>query len=598
MSNTQAKGVTWDLSDLYSSLSDPRLESDLKLAEQKAAAFEKQYKPLFSSSATPNPSALENLLKDFKAIVDLMTKLGTFSHLSFAEKTDDAARGAFLQKIQTVLTDVQAHLLFFEVSWNKLDEKQVSEWMKNPNLDADRHFLEKTRSFAPYTLAEGEEKIMAIKSNTGSSAFSRLFDETMNSIPFFITTNGKREKKTEGEVLSLLHSPDRSVRKAASDSLTEGLKEHSRLLVYIFNMILADHRSSLKIRSYQHPMDARNLSNEIDLKSVMNLVESVKAAYPLAARYYRLKKKLLGLNELYDYDRYASLESTEEKISFEECKKIVLDGYQAFSPKTAEIASLFFEKRWIDAEVRPGKQGGGFCCATTPTLHPYILVNFTGTLRDVMTVAHELGHGIHQYLARKVGILESDAPLTMAETASVFGEMLIFEKILEKEKDPKKRLNLICGKIDDNFATVFRQIAMSDFEIMAHDAGLKEGELSEQALSDLWIKANGALYGDSVILTDNYRHGWKYIPHFIHSPFYVYAYAFAQLFVLCLYQKYKEDKAAFLPIYFEMLSLGGSKKPVEIARLAGIDLADAAIWKKGILLLETLVTEAEKLAVV
>lgn len=592
-----AKGVTWDLSDLYASITDPKISSDLKLAQSKAVDFEKKYKPLFQNLGQNGSLPLVQLIEDYKELAVILTKLGVFAHLSFAEKTNDPAIGAFMQKIQVVMTDIQSHLLFFEVFWNKLDDKTASKFMSAPELAKERHFLEKMRVYAPHTLPEGEEKIMAIKSNTSGGAFSRLFDEIMNSVPFYLEVGGKRVKKTEGEVLSLLHSTDRNERKMASDSLAEGLKANTHVLTYIFNMILADHRSSLKIRSFKHPMDSMNLSNEIDFESVQNLIKSVKKAYPLASRYYRLKRKLLGVDKLYDYDRYAHVGSDDAKIDFNQCREIVLQGYNAFSPEAGKIAEEFFTKRWIDAEIREGKQGGGFCCSTTPDLHPYILVNYTGNTRDVMTVAHELGHGLHQYLAaKKVGILESSAPLTMAETASVFGEMLIFEKILENEKDPKKRLGLICGKIDDNFSTVYRQIALTNFELLAHEAGLKEGELSSERLSDFWIQANAEMYGDSVELTDNYRHSWKYIPHFVHSPFYCYAYAFAQLFVLSLYQKYKQDKASFIPKYFEMLSLGGSKEPKEIAAIAGLDIQDPAFWQSGISLLEALVAEAEELA--
>lgn len=597
MSSAFAKGITWDLSDLYASAGDPNIPADLKLAESKALAFEKKYKPLLQNLPPNGTFPLSELLDDYKELVALMTKPGVFAHLSFATKTHDSAAGAFLQKIQVALTDIQSHLVFFEVYWNQLDPKTAEQLMNLATVKQHRHFLEHLRIFAPHTLTEGEEKIMAIKSNTGGRAFSRLFDETINNIPFYIEEDGKQIRKNESEVLSLLHSTNREDRRGASDSLSKGLREHRRLLTYIYNMILADHRSNLKIRNCKHPMDMMNLSNEISLDQVRHLIQKVKDAYPIAMRYYRLKQKLLGLNELYDYDRYAPVETEEAKVDFNTCKEIVLSGYHAFSPEAGGIAEQFFSKRWIDAEVREGKQGGGFCCQTTPDLHPYILVNYTGTMRDVMTVAHELGHGLHQYLAgRKVGILESDAPLTMAETASVFGEMLIFEKILEREKDPKKRLALLAGKIDDNFATVFRQIAMTDFELMAHTAGLKDGELSSERLDDFWMQANQAFYGKSVVLTDNYRNGWSYIMHFIHSPFYCYAYAFAQLFVLTLFQKYKEDKKSFTPKYFEMLSLGGSKKPEEIAAVAGLNLRDSNFWSLGINLLDQLVREAEQSA--
>lgn len=595
MPENLAKGITWDLSDLYHSIDDPLIEADLALAESKAVSFEKKYNNLFQKPFDGQGS-LSSLIKDYKEIVTLMTKPGVFSHLSFAEKTNDTSAGAFMQKIQVRLTDISSHLIFFEVQWNKLDEKTAQAMLSDPAVKADRHFLEKIRVFAPYTLTEGEEKIMAIKSNTSGHAFGRLFAEITNSIPFTIEMNGERVKKTEGEILSLLHSASRNERKNASESLAEGLKANTHILTYIFNMILADHRASLKIRGYKHPMDSRDLSNEIDPESVQNLIQSVKGAYPIAHRYYRLKKRLLGLDRLADYDRYAPLNIEEEKIHFDQCRQIVVSGYQAFSPEAGKIVEQFFTKRWIDAEVREGKQGGGFCCATTPDLHPYILVNYTGSLRDVMTVAHECGHGLHQTLARKAGILESDAPLTMAETASVFGEMLIFEEILKQEKNAKKRLALLCGKIDDNFATVFRQIVLTDFELAAHEAGLKQGEISSEKLSDFWIESNAQMYGDTVELTEAYRQGWKYIGHFIHSPFYCYAYAFAQLYVLSLYQRYKEDKKAFIPRYLDMLALGGSRKPEAIAAIAGLNIRGAYFWKSGIDLLDQLVTEAERLA--
>lgn len=595
MSENMAKNVRWDLTDLYASIDDPKIPQDLDLAASKAQAFEKKYKPLFAA-LDGGSFPLADLLKDYKEIVTLMTKPGVFTHLSFAQNTADAKVAAFMQKVQVRITEIGTHLVFFDVSWNKLDAKTAGRLMSDPSVAADGHLLEKMRVWAPYTLAEGEEKIMSIKSNTSGGAFSRLFDEVMNSVPFYVEENGRRVKKTEGEVLALFHSADRSQRKMASDSLAEGLRENTRLLTYIYNMILADHRASLKIRGYKHPMDAMNLSNETDYESVQGLIRAVKGAYPLAQRYYALKKKLLGLDVMYDYDRYATVESEEAKIPWEECRRIVTEGYEAFSPEAAKITTQFFEKRWIDAEVREGKQGGGFCAMTVPELHPYILVNYTGSLRDVMTVAHELGHGMHQYLSRKAGILEADAPLTMAECASVFGEMIIFERILDREKDPKKRLALLCGKIDDNFATVYRQIAMTDFELMAHENGLKDGELEAERLSDFWIDANARFYGKSVTLTDNYRHGWKYIPHFVHSPFYCYAYSFAQLFVLSLYQKYKEDPKGFIPKYFEMLSLGGSRKPEEIARIAGLDLRDKNFWNAGLRILEDLVAQAERLA--
>lgn len=594
--SSYAAGVKWNLSDLYQSPQDINIEADLKLAEEKALAFEKTYKPYFEPSQYQS-IPLVKLLSDYKEYVTILTKPGVYAHLYFSEHTLGDGRGAFLQKIETCTIDINNHLVFFEVGWNKMPAEIAESLMKDPAVQSNLHYLKHLRIYAPHTLQEGEEKIMAMKNQTGTSAFGRLFDEVINNIAFTLEIEGKPIKLNESQVLSRLHSKVREERKEAAESLAEGLRANTHILTYIYNMVLSDHRLNLKIRKFQHPMQPRNLSNETDLESVLNLVKSVKTAYPMAQRYYELKRRLLGLDKFYDYDRYAPLEAGEDKVDFKLCKDIVLSGYFGFSEEAGKIAEMFFKNHWIDAEIRDGKRGGGFCCQTTPDLHPYILVNYTGSLRDVMTVAHEIGHGLHQYLAgRSVGILESDAPLTLAETASVFGEMVVFEKIMEKEKEPKKRLALLMGKIDDQFATVFRQIAMTDFELQAHEAGQKQGELPETLLNDFWMNANESFYGKSVMLSEGYRHGWKYIPHFVHTPFYCYAYAFAQLYVLSLYQKYKENRNGFIPKYFDILSLGGSRRPEEIAKIAGLDLKDPKFWEKGLDLLEAMVKEAEKSA--
>lgn len=599
MTEAAAKGIAWDLNDLYSAMDDPRIHDDLDSARVKAKSFEAAYKPLFEGLTleTAYRFPLRQLISDYESIAEITTRIGVFSHLLFAQKTDAEGVGAFMQQIQVALTDIGNHLLFFEVSFNRLPESVARAIMDVPEHSRYRHFLEKMRIFAPHTLSEPEERIVNVAANTGRRAFSRLFDERINRITFNIEIEGRIETKNESEILALQHSPERDLRHKAALSLSQGLQEETHLLTFVYNMILADHRSSMQLRGYKHPMDSMNLSNEVSMESILNLIRSVKSAYPIAWKYYGLKKKLLGLDTLYEYDRYAPIGHEDRCVSFEQCRKIVLEGYFHFSEAAGQIAELFFSRRWIDAEIRPGKHGGGFSCQTTPQLHPYILVNYTGSMRDVMTVAHELGHGIHQYTAsRSVGILESDAPLTMAETASVFGEMLIFDKILEAETDPKVKLSLLCGKIDDQFATVFRQICMTDFELKAHESGLAKGELSSDALSEFWMSANREFYGPSVELTDGYRHGWKYIPHFVHSPFYCYAYAFAQLFVLSLYKKYKSDHKGFVPKYMEMLSFGGSRSPDDCAKHMGLDIAAPQFWQDGLALLNEMVVEAELLA--
>jgi oligoendopeptidase F len=343
-------------------------------------------------------------------------------------------------------------------------------------------------------------------------------------------------------------------------------------------------------------MSARHLANEIDAEGVESLLSACVARYPLVGRYYRLKARLLGLDKLTDYDRYAPVGEPPGSFDFERARRIVLDAYRDFTPPMAEIAERFFSGRWIDAELRPGKRGGAFCASTVPSVHPYVMLNYTGTSRDVMTLAHELGHGVHQHLARPRGLFEQDAPLTLAETASVFGEMLVFRRLLREQPDPKARLALVCGKLEDAFATVFRQVAMTRFEETLHAARRSEGELPPERINALWMAANRPMFGDSVELGDDYAWWWLYIPHFVHSPFYCYAYAFGELLVLALLRRYDSEGPAFVDRYLELLAAGGSEAPATLLARVGLDVRDPKFWDGGLALLEELVEEAERLA--
>ena len=364
----------------------------------------------------------------------------------------------------------------------------------------------------------------------------------------------------------------------------------------MFNTLAQDKATSDRLRRYAHPMDERNLANEIDADTVGALMQACEDGAALVPRYYRLKGRLLGLEPLYDYDRYAPLPAAGGERSFAEARRIVLDAYRDFSPEMARIAELFFERRWIDAELRPGKRGGAFSASAVPSMHPYVLLNYTGNLRDVMTVAHELGHGVHQYLAREQGLFEQDAPLTTAETASVFGEMLVFRRLLAEESDPTVRLALVCGKLEDAFATVFRQVVMTRFEEALHAARRSEGELPTERINELWLEANRPMFGDAVELTEDYGVWWMYIPHFVHSPFYCYAYAFGELLVLALLRRYEAEGDAFIPRYLELLRSGGAQEPPVLLSGLGVDITDPSFWRGGLVVLEELVAEAESLA--
>jgi oligoendopeptidase F len=398
-------------------------------------------------------------------------------------------------------------------------------------------------------------------------------------------------------VLSDLYSPDREIRKLAAHELSDGLQPALLPLTHIFNTILLDKSIDDQLRQYPHWLSHRNLSNEADDAMVAALVDAVSSRYDLVQRYYRLKRKLLGYDELFDYDRYAPVGSrAAAKISWEGARKIVLDSYRGFSPEMAEIALRFFDEKWIHAPVLPGKRGGAFAHPVVPSSHPYVLLNYTGARRDAMILAHELGHGIHQYMAREQGLFNSDTPLTTAESASVFGEMLVFRNLVQKTASPAERLELLCSKIEDIFATVFRQVAMHRFEEAMHNGRRTRGELDQDFISSGWMETQTAMFGDSVRLMGHYRTWWAYIPHFVHSPGYVYAYAFGQLLVMALYEQYLHEGGGFVPKYLEFLGSGGKAEPKELLRPFGVDLADPRFWDGGVKIVENLVTEAEEIS--
>jgi len=592
---TGAEGVRWNLNDLYRGINDNRIKKDLSTIQQNAKKFEKRYRNRINSPKL-NSSTLLKAVSELEQISEGIGKVLSFAYLLFAGDTNNTKYGAFLQSVQEKTTEIRKMLMFFDLEWVALPEKTANKLLNDKKLSDYAHFLKHERKYKPHTLSEPEEKILAEKANTGSRAFSRLFDEVLNNIRFKIRLNGKIQSLTETEVLSLLYDPDRKIRKAASQSLTEGLDQNSHVLTFIFNTLVNDHSINDRLRLYPHIMASRNLSNEIDEQTVKTLLESCVQNYGMVEKYYTLKRRLLGLRKMYDYDRYAPVLSESKTIKYNESKKIILEAFRDFSPKMAQIAKMFFDKNWIDAELRNGKRGGAFSHGTVPGVHPYVFVNYSGKLRDVMTVAHELGHGIHQYLSRKQGYFQADTPLTTAETASVFAEMLVFHKLIENEKNNRIKLALMCGKLEDIFATVFRQVVMTRFEESLHSARREEGELPKERINEFWIKTNKAMFGSSVELTDNYKIWWMYIPHFIHSPFYCYAYSFGELLVLALYQKYLEEGKSFVPKYLDILSSGGSDAPEKIVGKAGVDIKDPGFWQGGLNLLNNMVKETVELS--
>ena len=590
MDKTGAENIEWDLTDLYPSISSEELQSDKKKVLKLAEEFKTDYRGKIEHL---NAELFAEALQKYEDIIEILGKIGSFAHLIWSTNTESTEYGKLLQEANELGSEVSQKLVFFDVEWLKLSDEKADELIRHENLNPWKHYLRTSRRYKEHTLTEEAEKVMSAKSVTGRAAWNRFFDETLGAARFELDG----ETLTEQEVLSKLHSPDRDLRKRAHQSLTTTFKKHSRTLTFVFNTILADKSTNDKLRNYSHWLESRNLSNQIDDASVDALVKAVENKYGIVQRYYKLKTKLLGLDKMFDYDRYAPLLNSTKAISWEESKEMVLSAYGDFNPEMKSIASKFFEENWIDAAVKPGKRGGAYSAGTVTTVHPYVFMNFEGRLRDVQTLAHELGHGVHQYLSRKQGELQSSTPLTTAETASVFGEMLVFNRMMENLSDPKEKLALLISKIDDAIATIFRQVSMNRFENEIHHARRDGGELSTDDFSGYWHKTQHKLYGDSVELTDEYKLWWCYIPHFLHTPGYVYAYAFGELLVLALYDLYKKsDQKEFSEKYIELLEAGGSDWPHKIVAKMGVDITDASFWENGLQLFEEMISDAEKLS--
>jgi oligoendopeptidase F len=596
MEESAARCVAWDLSDLYATHDDPRLVADLDAALSAAKEFSKRYRGKINVAGGPTAALVGEAVAAMEAILERASKAGAYADLLHAADATPPEHGALIALTQERGSAIRQEVLFFDLEWLALDDAAAERVIDDPQCRRYRHFLRSLRRYRPHVLSEPEERILEDKANTGARAFSRLFDEVVSALTFEVEIDGTRQQLNESGVLTLLYDPRRDVRRTAAEALTRGLRANELLLGFIFNTLVQDHAVDDRLRRYPDPMQARHLANEISGDTVQALMQACEARHDLVQRYYRLKSRLLGIDRIADYDRYAPIVADETTASWKQCREIVLGAYGAFSPRMRAIAAEFFERRWIDAEARKGKRGGAFSASTVPSVHPYVLVNYTGRLHDVMTVAHELGHGVHQYLSRPQGYLQADTPLTMAETASVFGEMLVFEHLLGAVSDPRVRLGMLCNKIEDTIATVFRQTTLTRFEQHLHAARRAEGELSREHICRLWQEANAALYGDAVTLTDDYRWWWAYIPHFIHTPFYCYAYSFGELLVLAFYEKYRREGSAFVPKYLDLLAAGGSDTPQNLLRRMDVDIADPAFWQLGLEPFAQMVAEAERLA--
>jgi oligoendopeptidase F len=595
-SRSSAAGVAWDLSDLYAGVDDPAIGRDLDTALKRAQAFESTYRGKIDVPGGPSADTLLAVVGELEGLCEQMDKPILYASLVHAAKTDDPKHGALLARTREQRTVINKHLIFFDLEWVKVADDAAQRLLAEPLLARYRHYLEHKRAWRPHLLSEPEEKILAEKALTGRAAFVRLFDETVASLRFPFMYAGQSEMLSLQQINAHLYDADRGARQAAAEGLTRGLRDNARLLTYVMNTLVLDHRSDCNLRHFEDPMGPRHLANEIHPSVVDALMTAVERSYGSVQRYYRLKGRLLGLDRLYDYDRYAPLFTDMPACDWPTAQSIVQESYEAFSPRAGAIIREFFDKNWIDAELRDGKRGGAFSSSTVPSVHPYILMNFTDKLRDVMTLAHELGHGLHQYLSRGVGYLQCDTPLTTAEMASVFGEMLTFQRLQQRYPEPRVRLGLLCSKIEDSFATVFRQVVLTRFEQALYRARHEQGEQTTEQINELWLAANRPMHGDVVQLTEGYGWWWSYIGHFVHVPFYCYAYAFGELLVLALVQKYRQEGAAFVPRYLELLSAGGSDAPHVLLSKLGVDVNDPAFWALGLHLLDDMVSQAEELA--
>jgi oligoendopeptidase F len=585
----ELQASSWDLEPLVDGEGAAGVEPRLSEALKRGQDFAERYAGKLGELDSPG---LREAMQELAAIHDLVGRAAGYAALRFSTDTAEPANGALLQLAQERGTAIETTLLFFDLEWAALEDERAEQLLSGDGLEPFAHHLRNIRRYREHLLSEPEEKILSEKSLTGAGAWTRLFEELTSAIEVRLP----EETVALDVALSRLALSDRETRRTAAEAVTEALAPGLRTRAFLFNTLLADKGIDDRLRRYPHWLAARNLANEASDESVQALIEAVRARNEIPRRWYRLKAKLLGLERLADYDRMASVTEDQASFPFAQARQIVLDCYSSFSPELGEVAGAFFSERRIDAPVRPAKRGGAFCASVVPSVKPYVLLNYTSQRRDVLTLAHELGHGVHFALAARQGIFHQTTPLTLAETASVFGETIVFERLLAEDSSPASRLALLAENLEDTIATVFRQVAMNRFEDLVHTARREEGELSVERFGELWAESQQELLGDSVEVTDGYRSWWSYIPHFIGSPGYVYAYAYGQLLALSVYERYEQEGAALVPQYLELLAAGGSKSPEELGRIVGIDLADPGFWDAGLELVERQLTQAEEAA--
>ena len=582
---------TWDLTDLYNDPKDPAIRRDLDDAKSRSQAFQSTCQGKLDGLTGDELMAA---IAEFEAVSEICGKIGSYAQLLYAGDSSDPAIGQFYQSVQEEMTGISSLTLFFGLEINRIDDASLdAKYAQSEELRRYRPFLDENRAFRPHQLSDEVEQVLHERRVAGSAAWVRLFDQTMAELRFPI--NG--EELTMSDVSNMLSSTKVEERKAAAKSIGEVLGKNIKLLAHVTNTLAKDKEIDDRLRKFDTPVSSRNLTNQVEDEVVDALNTAVKDSHAdLSHRYYRLKAKWFGVDQLDYWDRNAPLPDDDDRqIDWDTARSTVLKAYGEFSPELAEVGQKFFDNPWIDVPPRAGKSSGAFAHPTVPSAHPYLLLNYHGKTRDVMTLAHELGHGVHQVLAGEQGYFLSDTPLTLAETASVFGEMLTFQSMLRAETDPKMKRIMLAGKVEDMLNTVVRQIAFFEFEKRVHEKR-REGELTVDEICDIWMTVQHESLGDAIRYEDEYKYYWSYIPHFIHSPFYVYAYAFGDCLVNSLYDVYENAEDGFQQKYLEMLKAGGTKRHKELLAPFGLDASDPAFWQRGLNMIKRMIDELEELS--
>jgi oligoendopeptidase F len=586
---TGAEQVRWDLTELYDSPDDARIEAVLAEALDFAREFEQSYQGRVAKLA---PAEFVDMMKSLEDHYDRIARPSLYASLLHTLKTQDHQAGRLLGRIREAGAERGRHMVFFSLELAALSDEEAQRLYEDPQAAVYKHTVEQERKERPHQLSHVEETLLTELSPVGVGSWTRLFEELCAAI----TAPLEGEEVPLATALSLIRDGDREIRKKATLAITEGLRRDLRTRTYAFNVVLQSKAIADRLRKYDSWISSRNLANETSDEAVEALVKAVTARYDVVERYYTVKRRLLGLDKLYEWDRYAPIEQVERQLTWEQARDLVLGSYHRFSPRAGKLVRDFFDQPWIDAPVEEGKQSGAYCAGATPRFHPFVMMNFTGKFNDALTLAHELGHGLHDRLAAKQHIFDYHPPLTLAETASVFGEQLTFDRLMAEERDSKVRLAMLCHQVEDAFATIFRQVAMNRFEDAAHTARRAQGELSPDHLGEIWQEKVQAMFGDSLELTPDHLPWWSYVGHFVGVPGYVYAYAFGNLLALSLYQRYREVGPDFVDTYLDFLGAGGSQAPDELVKSVGMDITDPGFWDAGLKILDGMVSQVEDLS--